>query len=64
MWLLFSVKPCGNSRILCNDDPENGWDINAKFIEVFSQLFHSELCLRVLCIVHNPLLLRDLVWWA
>ena len=54
MRLLFNVKPCGNSCILCNDDPENGWKINAKFIEVFSQLSHSELCLRILRIVHNP----------
>ena len=61
MRLLFSVKQCGNSRILCNDDPENSWDINAKIIEVFSQLSHSELCTRVLCIAHNPLLLLDLV---
>ena len=56
MWLLFNVKQCGNNRILCNDDPENSWKVNAKFIKVFSQLFHSEHCSRVMCIVYNPLL--------
>ena len=54
MRLLFSVNPCGNSCILCNDDPENDWKINAKIIKVLSQLSHSELCLRVLRILLGP----------
>ena len=54
MRLLFNVKPCGNGCILCNDDPENDWKINAKFIEVLNQLSHSELCSRVLCILLGP----------